>query len=160
MKIGTVLRDLHRDENDLARALVQLSEKHRADHEVHYLARDLAAWSERHVREIARVATAYGQQLEPAPDDNPTVADRARLWASGLTARTSDMELVMVRDLRDVFLRASSVLADWEMIGQAAQAIRHEKLLELATSSQKETGRQVKWANAKIKESSTQALVV
>ena len=29
----------------------------------------------------------------------------------------------MVRDLRDVYLRASSVLTDWEMIGQAAQAI-------------------------------------
>ena len=160
MKIGTVLRDLHRDENELAHALVQLSEKHRADHEVYHLGRDLATWSERHVREIARIAPDYGEDLEPAPDDNLSVVDRARLWASTLTARTSEAELVMVRDLRDVLLRASSVLADWEMIGQAAQAIRHDKLLELATSCQKETKRQVKWANAKIKESSTQALVV
>jgi hypothetical protein len=66
----------------------------------------------------------------------------------------------MVRDLRDVYLRASSVLTDWEMIGQAAQAIAHSELLDLATQCQADTKRQATWANAKIKESSTQALVV
>jgi len=70
------------------------------------------------------------------------------------------MELVMVRDLREVYLRASGVLTDWEMIGQAAQAIVHDELLELATRCQAQTKRQAAWANAKIKESSTQALVV
>jgi hypothetical protein len=70
------------------------------------------------------------------------------------------MELVMVRDLREVYLRASSVLTDWEMIGQAAQAIVHDDLLALATACQADTKRQATWANSKIKESSTQALVV
>ena len=65
----------------------------------------------------------------------------------------------MVRDLRDVYLRAASVLTDWEMVGQAAQAIAADDLLELATRCQSETKRQMAWANAKIKEISTQALV-
>ena len=73
---------------------------------------------------------------------------------------SAEAELVMVRDLREVYLRASSVLTDWEMVGQAAQAIVHEHLLDLATRCQAETKRQATWANAKIKESSTQALVV
>lgn len=160
MMIGTVLKDLHDDENELARALVRLSDAHRADHEVHHLARDLATWSARHVREIAALGPSYDVQLDPAPEDTPSVVAAARRWVSERGGRSPASELVMVRDLKDVYLRASSVLTDWEMLGQAAQAIGHDDLLDLAKRSQAETTRQLKWANAKIKESSTQALVV
>jgi hypothetical protein len=160
MKIGTVLRDLHSDENELARTLLRVADQHRADHEVFHLGRDLAEWSVRHVREIAAIAGAFGEELDPAPDGTPSLLDEARRWISERGGRSRATELVMVRDLREVYLRASSVLTDWEMIGQAAQAIRHDELLELARRCQAETKRQATWANAKIKEVSTQALVV
>jgi hypothetical protein len=160
MKIGTVLKDLHHDENELARTLVRVADEHRADHEVYHLGHDLAEWSIRHVREIAAIAGQFGEQIDPAPDVAPTLVQQARRWVSEAGGRSAEMELVMVRDLRDIYLRASSVLTDWEMIGQAAQAIVHDELLELATRCQAETKRQATWANAKIKESSTQALVV
>ncbi|CAN7372123.1 hypothetical protein LJR027_002080 [Terrabacter sp. LjRoot27] len=160
MRIGTVLRDLHHDENELARTLLRLSDEHRADHEVHRMGRHLAEWSTRHVREIASMATAFGEDLDPVPDGTPTLVDDARQWMSERRGRSAETELAMVRDLRDVYLRASGVLTDWEMVGQAAQAIVHDELLELATRCQSETKRQATWANAKIKESSTQALVV
>lgn len=44
MRIETVLRDLHHDENELARTLLRVADEHRADHEVHYLGRDLSEW--------------------------------------------------------------------------------------------------------------------
>jgi len=160
MRIGTVLRDLHHDEVDLVRTLVRVADEHRADHEVFHLGHDLAAWSMRHVREIAAMAEEFGERLDPEPDDSPPLLDSARQWLSERSGRSPESELVMVRDLREVYLRASSVLTDWEMIGQAAQAIVHDGLLELATRCQAETKRQATWANAKIKESSTQALVV
>jgi hypothetical protein len=160
MKIGTVLRDLHHDENELARALLRLADRHRADHEVFHLGHDLADWSVRHVREIAAIAGSFGEELDPAPDGTPSLVDEARRTLSVLAGRSKDAELLMVRDLRDVYLRASGVLTDWEMIGQAAQAIAHDELLALATRCQAETKRQATWANAKIKEASTQALVV
>jgi hypothetical protein len=160
MRIGTVLRDLHHDENELCRTLLRVADEHRADHEVYYVGRDLAEWSARHVREIAAIAGSFGQELDPSPDGSPSVVDQARRWMSERSARSSEMELVMVRDLREIYLRASSVLTDWEMIGQAAQAIVHDDLLSLATKCQAETKRQATWANSKIKESSTQALVV
>jgi len=160
MRIGTVLRDLHHDENELARTLLRVADEHRADHEVHGMGRHLAEWSTRHVREIAFIATSFGEDLDPAPDGTPTLVQDARRWMSERAGRSPETELVMVRDLRDVYLRASSVLTDWEMVGQAAQAIVHDELLELATRCQAETKRQATWANAKIKESSTQALVV
>ncbi len=159
MRIGTVLKDLHHDENELARALVRLADKHRADAEVFHLAQDLAEWSRRRVREIAGIATSFGEELDPEPDDAPALVEDVRRWVSGLVGRTPGSELVMVRDLKAVYLQASSVLADWEMLGQAAQAIVHDELLDLATRCQAEAKRQATWANAKIKESSTQALV-
>ena len=160
MRIGTVLADLHHDENELARALLRLSDEHRADHEVHWAGRDLAEWSKGHVREIARIAAQFGEQLDPVPDDSPTFVEHARMWMSERTGRSDATELVMVRALRDVFLRATSVLADWEMIGQAAQTIVHDELMDLAARCGAQAKRQAHWANAKIKESSTQALVV
>jgi len=54
----------------------------------------------------------------------------------------------------------SSVLVDWEMIGEAAQAIVRDDRLALASKCQAETKRQATRANPKIKESSLQALVV
>ena len=47
---------------------------------------------------------------------------------------------------------------DWEILGQAAQAIKHDDLLAVTKRCHAETVRQVKWASSKIKESSTQAL--
>jgi len=62
----------------------------------------------------------------------------------------------MPRDRAD----PSSVLVDWEMIGQAALATVHDDRLALATKCRAETKRQATWANSKIKQSSPQALVV
>ena len=160
MKIGLVLRDLHHDENELAQALVRLADRHHVDHEVYHLGHDLAEWSTRHVREIANIAAQFGENLDPAPDDSPGVVEQARTWMSDRIGRSPDTELVMVRDLRAVYLQAASVLTDWEMVGQAAQAIAHDELLDLAQKCGAETKRQATWANSKIKESSTQALVV
>lgn len=160
MKIGIVLRDLHHDEAELAKAFARLADEHHVDHEIQHLGYDLADWSMRHVREIASIATQFGENLEPAPDGTPALVDQARRWASERVGRAKDAELVMVRDLKGVYLRASGVLTDWEMVGQAAQAIVHDELVELATRCQAETKRQMTWANAKIKEVSTQALVV
>jgi hypothetical protein len=160
VKIGTVLRDLHEAENDLVRELLKVSERHAVDHEIFHLARDLAEWSRRHVRQIAAVATRYGEELDPEPHGELGPVAGLREKASQLGGRSPDAELGMVRDLRDVYLRAASVLLDWEMVGQAAQAIRDEDLHQLAQGCQSDTTRQLKWANSKIKEASTQALVV
>jgi hypothetical protein len=160
VKIGTVLRDLHEAENDLVRELLKVSERHEVDHEVFHLGRDLAQWSRRHVREIAEVARRYGEELDPEPHGElgPVVALREKV--SELGGRSSSTELVMLRDLRSVYLKAASVLLDWEMVGQAAQAIQDVDLHQLAQRCQSDTTRQLKWANSKIKEGSTQALVV
>jgi hypothetical protein len=159
VKIGLVLEGLHRDENDLALQLFHISERHKVDHEIYHLGRDLAKWSQQHVREIADIAKQYGQELDPEPRSENTMLEKLREKGSQLIGRESEAGLLLLRDLREVYTMACGVSADWEMLAQAAQGIKHSDLLGVAERCHPETLRQMKWANGKLKESSTQVLV-
>lgn len=159
MKIGLVLEQLHRDENDLAQELFHVSERHKVDHEIYHLGRDLAKWSQQHVREIAAIATRYGQELDPEPRSENTLLEKLREKGSQLVGREGGAGLLLLRDLREVYTKACGVSADWELLAQAAQGIKHSDLLEVAQRCHPQNLRQMKWANGKLKESATQILV-
>ncbi|HEY3437646.1 MAG TPA: hypothetical protein VGK35_08155 [Actinotalea sp.] len=159
MKVGQVLRDLHGAENDLTHGLLRLSDHHRVDHEIYHLARDLAGWSQQHLVVIARVAQRYGQDLEPEPEHEPGSAARLRSAVGLAVGRNDAPGLVLLRDLRDVYLQAAGVYTDWEMVAQAAQALKDAGLVSLAETCMAQTKRQMAWANGKLKESSSQVLL-
>lgn len=159
MRIGLVLEQLHRDENDLAQELFHVSERHKVDHEIYHLGRDLAKWSQQHVREIAAIATRYGQELDPEPRSENTLLEKLREKGSQLVGREGEAGLLLLRDLREVYTKACGVSADWELLAQAAQGIKHTELLEVARRCHPQNLRQMKWANGKLKESATQILV-
>lgn len=159
MKLGLVLHELHRSENDLALELLQVSERNKVDHEIYHLGRDLAKWSQDHVREIAEVARDYGQNLNPEPKHELNLAEKLREKGSDLMGRRSTPSLLMLRDLREIYMKASGVSADWEMLAQAAQGIKHTDLLEVTKRCHPQTLRQMRWANAMLKVNSTQALI-
>jgi hypothetical protein len=159
MKIGLILRELHRDENELAHHLLVVSERHKADHEVYHLARDLSGWSARHVRALAAAGPRYDVKLDPEPAGERTVAERLREKGSELLAHRWAPELLMLRDLRKVYTDASGLSVDWELLGQAAQAAKDGDLLRLTEECHPDTLRQIRWANAKLKESSPQILI-
>jgi hypothetical protein len=48
----------------------------------------------------------------------------------------------------------------WLVLGQVAQAVRDENLLDEVSALHKQVLRQIKWLKTRIKESSPQALVV
>jgi len=149
MKIGTALRDLHASEGDLARALRRLAAEHPEEHEVFHVARDLAGWSEEHVRGVAEAARAYGEELGATAGEAPDQLSPAPASADGLE---------LVRDLRRVAMRAYGVSTEWVMVAQAAQAVRDQDLLTLCDRCHPGTLRQVRWANATIKVLSPQTL--
>jgi hypothetical protein len=148
------LRALHRAECRLADDLVALADRHRAEHEVHHVATDLARWSREHARRLAGAAGSEGPPGDPA--------DRlfAPVAASGPqeTDRHPAPGLVLLRDLRDVHLAATETSLHWEMLAQAAQASRNAALLELASSCHPRTLRQMRWTNTMIRTLSPQVL--
>ncbi|MBT0992911.1 hypothetical protein KIN34_01220 [Cellulomonas sp. DKR-3] len=159
MRIGLALRELHRDEGDLASELLRVSDRHAVDHEIFYVARDLAVWSQDHVREIARIARDYDEDLDPDAATESSLVARLRDKGSELVGRRAAPGLELLRDLREVYLMASGVSVDWELVAQAAQGLKHRELVELTGRCHAETLRQVRWANGKLKESATQVLV-
>ncbi|TFV49578.1 hypothetical protein [Blastococcus sp. TF02A-35] len=159
MKLGLAIEELHRSENHLARVLMEVSDRHKVDHEVFYVARDIAGWSQRHVAELARVGQDYGMDLDPEPVGEPGLLARLQRTTSDLLGRRPDPGLLLLADLRHVHREAAGVSLDWELLAQAAQGARQRELLALAERLHPDTLRQMRWANAKLKESATQALV-
>ena len=159
MKLGLALEELHRSENHLAHQLLAVAERHKVDHEVFYVGRDLATLSQDHVRRLAPFGDRYGVRLDPEPAGEPRVLARLSEAVSDRLGRRSAPALLLLRDLRSLFIHASGVSADWEMVAQVAQGIRDTDLLALAQRCHPQTLRQLKWANSRIKESATQVLV-
>ena len=158
-KIPMAIEELHRSESDLAADLLRISDRHKADHEVHHVARDIARWSQQHVRELARIGRDFGLELDPEPPDDVTVLAKIRQKGDELLGRHHEASMLLLADLRQVHKDAAGVSLDWEVLAQTAQALKEKELLEVAEKSHPQTLRQMRWANAKLKESSAQVMV-
>lgn len=161
-KVGLAIRELHRVENDLAHELMQVSDRHKADHEIFYLGRDLARWSEAHVRALAEVGADYDVDLDPEPAPDPaddSLVDKVRQKGSELIGRQHDVSLLLLRDLRTIHRMAAGASLDWEVLAQTAQALKDTELLGVTKKCHPDTLRQLRWSNAMVKVHSAQAMV-
>ncbi|MFF0092453.1 hypothetical protein ACFYSF_21190 [Streptomyces canus] len=144
--IAHTLRALHHGEGQLARDLVAVAERHAGEHEVHHVATDLADWSRDHADRLTEYAAGEGLRLD---DDTPEPASDEGEGPAGL---------LLLRDLRALHLAATENSLHWEMLAQAAQATRDERLLELASACHPQTLRQMRWTDTLIKQLSPQLL--
>ncbi|MEQ4300069.1 hypothetical protein ABNF97_01535 [Plantactinospora sp. B6F1] len=158
-KIDMVIRALHRSERKLAVDLLRMSDRHSADHEIHYVGRDLSRWSQQHVTELARVGRDYGLDLDEGVKDDSGLLATIEQKASELVGRHRAPGLLLLADLRHLYRDASGVSLDWEILAQTAQAARDRELLALAKGCHPQTLRQARWANAKLKETSAQVML-
>lgn len=158
MKLGMAIEELHRSEDHLARALLAMSDRHKADHEVFHVARVIAAWSQDHVVQLARIGHDHGLDLSEEPADDPGLLAGVRQWGAELIGRRPEPGVLLLADLRHIYREASGTSLDWELLAQGAQAARDRGLLELSERCHPQTLRQARWANAKLKEASPQVL--
>jgi hypothetical protein len=158
-KVPMALEELHRSENDLAGELLQASDRHKVDHEIFYLGRDLARWSQEHVRELARVGADYGLELDPEPEDDTTIIAKMRQKGAELLGRHHDPAVLLLKDLREIHRKAAGVSLDWEILAQTAQALKDTELLSVTKRCHPQTLRQLRWANASLKVNAAQTMV-
>lgn len=158
MKVDLAIRELHRSEKHLAHVLMTMSDEHKTDHEVFYLARDMAGWSEQHVAELADAGQRYGLDLGAETEDDTGPMATLRQKASEMVGRKSSPALLLLADLRHLYREASGASLDWELLAQGAQAVKNPELLALSKRCHPETLRQVRWANAMLKVLSPQVL--
>jgi hypothetical protein len=157
MKLGLALRELHRSELRLARSLDSVAARHHTDHDVHHVATDIAGWSHAHIALIASVAPGYGVWLRPHPRTTAVSAPLQQRLSDRL-GRRPEPALLLLADLRRLHNLAAGVSVDWELLAQGAQAVKDQRLLQLSERCHPETLRQMRWANAMLKELSPQVL--
>jgi hypothetical protein len=150
------LHRVHHGENELVGHLERLAQRHAAEAEVHHIALDVSAWSREHVLLLADAAAHYDVTLKREPDEPGPV----RHAVDALAAKTPGKApaVLLLEDLRDLYLLAAETSLAWEMLAQHAQARRERDLLELTKTCHPQTLRQLKWANTMIKTLSPQAL--
>jgi hypothetical protein len=142
--IGHTLRELHDGEARLAIELRTVSDRHHTEHELYHVARDLELWSREHVRRLADIGSHYGLDLRDAPHEPSHLLSAIRDKAADAMGRHPQPGLLLLHDLRTLYLMASDNSLGWEMLAQAAQASRDSQLLDLATACHPQTLRQVR----------------
>lgn len=155
-----VIEELHRAENDLAARLLDAADRHEADHEIYRLARDLARWSQQHVRELAGIGREHGLDLDPDPVAERTASAVLRREGAESFGRRHDPELLLLHDLREIHCAAAAISLDWEILAQTAQALRDRGLLETIQRCHPQTLRQMRWADAHLKANAAQIVAM
>ena len=158
MKLDMAIEELHRSENELHSVLLGMSDRHKADHEVFHVTRNMARWSEQHVAELADVGREFGLELDPVAKTPSALVETLQQKTSELTGRQSAPGLLLLADLRHLYREAGGTALDWELLAQGAQGAKNKELLDLAERCHPQTLRVSRWANAKLKESSPQVL--
>jgi hypothetical protein len=150
-------RQAHGAEDDLVTQLLDLAEQHRTDHEVHHVARDLARWSRENLRRLAETAADYQLELD-AEADRPSRLRHLPQALSTAIGRRPEPGLLLLEQLRGIYLLASTASLAWEMLAQHAQAKQEPNILAVTSECHPRTLRQIRWANTMIKTLSPQVL--
>ena len=161
MKIGAALEAVAEAEAELAHALAGIGERHRADHDVFHTTRTLANRERAHIDELGAHAKRYGTSVERAQQRDPESAGPLQKVAANcaeLVGRRPEPAMLLLSDLRRVYLLASEASINWVMLGQGAQAIKDAELLAVVTKGHGETLQTVKWAIYRIKSAAPQIL--
>lgn len=154
----TVLCVLRHGERRLNEDFLALADRHRAEHEIHHVATDLARWSHEHAQRLENYAITHGLDIESDPPESFAIS------LTPLTEETTgcwgEPGLLLLKDMRALHLSATETSVHWEMLAQAAQALKNQELLALASACHPQTVRQVRWTNTMIKNLSPQILTV
>jgi hypothetical protein len=156
-KLPLVLRELHRSETSLGRHLLAVAYRHKVDQEIFHVARDIARWPRIHVRRLSEVGRDQGVRLEPDPCWRLPALSELAQWTNTALRRRSEPGLLLA-DLRRLHCKAAGVSLDWELLAQAAQAMKQPDLLQLAQSCHPQTLRVMRWVNAQLKVTSPQII--
>lgn len=161
MWIGRLLRVLRDSELMLAEELRRAGERHAADPDVHRVSQTLAAQCEAHAERLVSVAGRFGEDLRGPYETGVLdgVLQTVRHMQSELVERTSSAGLLLLRDLRTLYVTACEVEVTWLLVHEAARTARDAELEQLAAECREETATQLQWLRTRLQEAAPQALV-
>jgi len=159
MKLGKAIEDVRDAEAELATQLRSVGERHAAEHDLYHLGHTLAEQCAGHVQQLVPSAGKYSASLHQNKiAESPGVLAALRQKSTELTGRSEKPGLLLLRDLRHLYLTAQQAEIAWVILVQAAQAIRDAELLSVSETCREQAETCGKWLRTRIKESSPQIL--
>jgi hypothetical protein len=160
VSLGLAIGQLAEAEERLVAEFERVRERHRADQDVYHLSATLAGISRAHLSALAPFAQRYGGEDVDANGSGPAsgLLGTVREKASELTGRRPESGMLLLRDLRELYLLASDASLGWTVVGQGAQAVRDRELLDVVSECHRDTLRQLRWVTTRIKQAAPQAL--
>jgi hypothetical protein len=157
MKMNKAVEDVHEAEAELAKRLRVTGERHASESDLYHLGHTLARQCAEHLRALAPFAERYG--AKPAPDDldaSPGLLETVRRKSAEVVGRSEAAGLMLMADLRELYLAAQHAELAWVVLLQAAKASRDAELIEVVTGCHEETEMCGKWLRTRIKEAAPQ----
>ena len=161
MRLAKGIAQLHESETDLADEYGRVADRHAVEHDVHHMCHLLAQQCQSHAERLRPFAERYGGKLREAeaPELWESFMGMVRRKNAELLGRSPKTGLLLLRDLRQLYLTAAEAEINWWMVRQAAMAARDSELAELFETCHEETWNQLKWIKTTVKEASAQVLV-
>jgi hypothetical protein len=141
---------LHRSETELAEAYRQVATEHGHEPDVEHECRQLASQCDEHAKALQPFVDRYGEGQDDEPDQ----------LHGQLFGGTRTGPLGLLRDLHDLYLMGTECDISWTMVGQAAQGVRDEALLDVVKQCEGQTTVQLRWIRTRMKQAAPQVLVV
>jgi hypothetical protein len=160
MKLDKAIEYVRDAEAELAAQLRIMGERHAVEHDLYHLGHTLAQQCADRVQQLVPFAGKYGASLhqEKIAAASSGVLAALRRKSSELIGRSEEAGLLLLRDLRHLYLAAQEAEIAWVILVQAAQAIHDGDLLYVACTCREQAETCGKWLRTRIKESSPQIL--
>ena len=157
MNMNKAVEDVHEAEAELAKRLRVTGERHASESDLYHLGHTLARKCAEHLKALAPFAERYG--AKPAPDDldaSPGLLETVRRKSGQVVGRSEAAGLLLMADLRELYLAAQHAELAWVVLQQAAKAKRDAELIEVVTRCHEEAEMCGKWLRTRIKEAAPQ----
>jgi hypothetical protein len=160
MKLDIAIEDVQDAEAGIAKRLRAVGERHAAEHDLYHLGHTLARQCKEHLQQLAPFADRYGASAHKGDvSESPGVVEAVRRRSGDLLGRSKTSGLLLLKDLRALYVAAQEAEIAWVILVQVAQAVRDPELLETASTCHRAAEVRGKWLRTRIKEASPQVLV-
>src|SRR4051794_38851264 len=150
MHLAHYLGLLERAERTLADAFDEVRAAHGDEPDVAHECTLLAGWCRHHAEQLAPFGQRYGEEA----------ADEPERLHSELFGGSRTGPMALLRDLHDLYLMATECDIAWTLVGQGARGARDDALVEVVSTCEGETTRQLAWLRTRMSQAAPQVLVV
>lgn len=157
MKIAKAIEEVRKAETELAEQLQAVGEKHASEADIYHLSHTLANQCAEQLAHLAPAAERYGAPVTPDDVDHPPGPVRTLRRKASQAVRGSKVTgLMLINDLRGLYLDAQDAEMAWTVLLQAAKARRDQELVEVASHCQEHAQTRAKWVRMRLKEAAPQ----